>query len=81
MIDNVAYDNTLIRCTCGSDLVYLAHESDVQLINAKGERFSRKRYRGACIECGRETSIEIGKANAEASWNRETLMGMETTNV
>ncbi len=80
MIDNVAYNNTLIRCVCDSDLVYLSSERDAELINAKGEVFTRKRYRGACTECGRETKVEIGKFDAEASWNRETLMAMETTN-
>ena len=69
---DVAYDNTLVRCVCGSDMVYLSREKDVDLVNSKGVFFKRKSYRGACTECARETSIEIGKWNAEISWNRET---------
>lgn len=77
MIDNIAYDNTLNRCVCGSDLVYLSNESDAELINSDGVAFKRKRYRGACTECARETSIQIGKYNAEISWNRETKAEIE----
>jgi len=77
MIDDIAYDNTLIRCICGSDMVYLSCESDAELINPDGVSFKQKRYRGACTECARETSIEIGKYNAELSWNKETKIELD----
>lgn len=77
MIDNLAYDNTLIRCICGSDMIYLSYENDAELVNSDGKFFKQKRYRGACTECARETSIKIGKHKAELSWNRETLIDMK----